>query len=42
MMIPPINEEKDYSVELEYIKSLGITENDKVILQFLKKYNAKI
>jgi hypothetical protein len=42
MMIPPINEEKDYSVELEYIKSLGITENDKVILQFLKKYNGHI
>jgi hypothetical protein len=42
MMNPTINEEKDYSVELEYIKSLGITENDKVILQFLKKYNGHI
>lgn len=42
MMIPTIDEEKDYSVELEYIKSLGITENDKVILQFLKKYNGHI
>ena len=42
MNIPTIDEEKDYSVELEYIKSLGITENDKVILQFLKKYNGHI
>lgn len=42
MMIPTIDEEKDYSFELEYIKSLGITENDKVILQFLKKYNGHI
>jgi hypothetical protein len=42
MMIPTIDEEKDYSVELEYIKSLGITENDQVILQFLKKYNGHI
>lgn len=42
MIIPPINEEKDYSVELEYIKSLGITENDEVILLFLKKYNGHI
>ena len=42
MNIPTIVEEKDYSVELEYIKSLGITENDKVILQFLKKYNGHI
>ena len=42
MMIPTIDEEKDYSVELEYIKSLGIIENDKVILQFLKKYNGHI
>ena len=42
MMIPTINEEKDYSVELEYIKSLGIIENDEVILLFLKKYNGHI
>ena len=42
MNIPTIDEEKDYSFELEYIKSLGITENDKEILQFLKKYNGHI
>ena len=42
MNIPTIDEEKDYSVELEYIKSLGIIENDKEILQFLKKYNGHI
>ena len=42
MNIPTIDEEKDYSVELEYIKSLGIIENDEVILLFLKKYNGHI
>ena len=42
MTIPIINEEKDYSVEIKHIKSLGITESDEVILHFLKKYNGHI
>ena len=42
MIIPISNQEKDYSVEIEYIKSLGITESDEVILHFLKKYNGHI
>jgi len=42
MTIPISNQEKDYSVEIEHIKSLGITESDEVILHFLKKYNGHI
>jgi hypothetical protein len=42
MTIPIFNQEKDYSVEIEHIKSLGITESDEVILHFLKKYNGHI
>jgi hypothetical protein len=42
MTIPISNQEKDYSAEIEHIKSLGITESDEVILHFLKKYNGHI
>jgi hypothetical protein len=42
MTIPISNQEKDYSVEIEHIKSLGITESDEVILHFLKKYNGHV
>lgn len=40
--IPKIDEEKDYSDEINLLKSIGISENDEVIIKVLKRFNGHI
>jgi hypothetical protein len=40
--IPKIDEEKDYSDEINLLKSIGVSENDEVIIQVLKRFNGHI
>jgi hypothetical protein len=42
MTIPTMTEEKDFSVEIGMLKSLGITESDEVIGQVLKAFNGHL
>ena len=42
MNIPIISEEKDYSVEIETLKSLGINESDDIIKQVLGSFNGHL
>ena len=42
MNIPIISEEKDYSVEIETLKSLGINESDDIIKQVLESVNGHL
>ena len=42
MNIPIISEEKDYLVEIETLKSLGINESDDIIKQVLESFNGHL
>lgn len=42
MTIPTMSEEKDYSMEITMLRSLGITESEEVIGQVLKAFNGHL